>query len=375
MRVQNVNTKLIQEGSRRLDSPYRYKFPKLTQWIEGIAYPTFNQLRDFAKATHIPFGYFFLEEFPPQEASIPHFRTTKRQSYQPSQDLSQSIELVEERQAWARDLLLELGGEPLPFAGKSSVQDSVEASSKKLSEILNLSGPWASSLTRWTDSLKLLIERAEAAGIFVIVNGIVNNNTHRSLQVQEFRGFVLYDEIAPFVFINGKDSISGKIFTLIHEIVHVLVGASASFDLQHLQAADDKVEQFCDQVAAEFLLPRTQLLKEMDQIGDTKIDYQQLARQFKVSQIVIARRLLDLSVIERDTYFSFYNNYIQTEHNKSPKGKGGDFYNTVPYRLSKRFFDLIDSAVRQDRMLYRDAFRLTGLKAHTYDQYLKRLDS
>lgn len=78
-------------------------------------------------------------------------------------------------------------------------------------------------------------------GVFVVMNGVVNNNNKRKLDVTEFRGFVLHDEYAPFVFINNNDAVSGKIFTLIHEIARILLGKTASFDLRHLQPADDDI--------------------------------------------------------------------------------------------------------------------------------------
>lgn len=369
MRVQNINITVLKEAADMLDEPSISQFPKLKEWIEGSLFPTFNQLEKLAKVAKIPFGYFFLEELPQKAYPIPHYRTISNNTFRPSKELFETIEAVQEKQEWARDLLIDLGAEPLPFAGRFTTNSSIEDTAIAISEILGLHGLWANNLMRWSDSLRVLIERTEKAGIFVVVNGVVNNNTHRPLNVKEFRGFVLYNEMAPFIFINGKDAISGRIFTLVHEIVHVLVGSTASFDLQQLIAADNRIEQFCNKVAAEFLVPKRHILKHLE--GVDKIDYNQLAKVFKVSQIVIARRLLDLKIITRDEYFEFYDLHIKRE--RIPKGsKGGDFYNTAPYKISRRFFNLVDAAAKQNKILYRDAFRLTGLKPKTYDTYLEK---
>ena len=372
MRIQNLNTDILRKTANNLDEPIIAKFPKLQEWIEGSRFPTFNQLITFAKAANIPFGYFFLEKLPVVEYPIPHYRTSNTQAFIPSRNLTDTLTLVQERQEWARDLLLDLGAEPLKFAGKSNVHDSVKETAALISELLGLSGLWANNLTRWSDSFSVLIKQTEKAGIFVIVNGVVNNNTHRSLDTTEFRGFVLYDPVAPFVFINGKDSISGKIFTLIHEIAHVLIGETASFDLNQLRAADNKIEQFCNKVAAEFLVPEESISSLAE--SQEKINFNALAKVFKVSKIVIARRLLDLNILDHEAYFKFYNNYINKEL-KVPNSKGGNFYNTVPYKVSKKFFNLVDTSVKQNKILFRDAFRLTGLKPSTYDEYQKRRDS
>jgi len=90
---------------------------------------------------------------------------------------------------------------------------------------------------------------------------------------------VLYDEYAPFILINNNDAISAKIFTLAHEIVHVLVGASASFDLRQLQAADNATEKYCNEAAAEFLVPRVELLFQFKKTGT---QYYNLAKIFKL---------------------------------------------------------------------------------------------
>ncbi len=372
MRVSNINLTILEQTIQGLDQAILSKFPKMGEWLEGSRQPTFKQLADYAKAVDIPFGYFFLETLPEQTASIPHYRTTVDKTVVPSKDLQAVIALVEERQAWAKDLLLEWGAETLPFAGQYSIHSPVEAVVQAVYRVLGINEvEWASKFVTWQHAFKHLIIQAEAARIFVIVNGIVGNNTRRSLQVEEFRGFVLYDEIAPFVFINGKDAVAGKIFTLIHEIVHVLIGESASFDWSFDKAHSNSIERFCNQVAAQFLVPDV-LIKQFVEKYDYQAVYNKLARACKVSEVVVARRLLDTGRINKAQFFSFYKAH-QNRVVALKQGSGGDFYKSVPYRVSQRFFDLINTAMLQNSIQPTDAFRLTGLKAKTYDAYLSKL--
>ena len=343
------------------------RFPKIDNWLAQTKKPTINQLANLSKMFGIPFGYFFLQHLPERKYPIPHYRTNSNETFKPSIDLMEVIETIQERQQWARDLLMEWREKKLDFANSISPQTPINKTVLKVREVLNLPLDWANIIPSWTEAFKFLVDRAESAGIFIVINGIVNNNTKRKLDVNEFRGFVLYDKYAPFVFINNNDSISGKIFTLIHEIAHVLLGKSASFDLRQLQPADDDIEKYCDEIAAEFLVPKQQLQKQLHSTGK---NYETLAKTFKVSQIVIARRLFDLNIISRQEFFEFYGTYIDKEFERKTS-TGGNFYNTIPYRISKRFFRIINTAVKQNKMLYKDAFRLTTLKPKTFDRYIK----
>jgi Zn-dependent peptidase ImmA (M78 family) len=345
------------------------RFPKINDWLKEAKKPTFNQLVSLANYFDVPFGYFFLDEVPQQEYPIPHFRTSNTRPFKPSNNLIETINILEERQEWAKDILIDLRSDALPFANSISTQTSIKTAAQMIRDILKLPVNWIKNenITTWGDAFGVLLKRTEDAGIFVVINGVVNNDTHKKLDVSEFRGFVLYNEFAPFIFINGNDFTSGKIFTLIHEITHVLTGKSASFDYKELLPADNAIERYCDSVAAEFLVPKDKLAVEYNKLGG---NYDALAKEFKVSKLVIARRLLDSDLITKATFLESYKSYSGNEMKKSTSG-GGNFYNTAPYRISKRFFNLIYSSVKQNKILYREAFQLTGLSGKSFDGYVK----
>ena len=230
------------------------RFTKLDEWLQNISQPTFRQLEQLAQTTATPLGYFFLDEPPEEQLPVPHFRTKASElPPDPSPDLIETVQTMERRQAWLREYLVELGYDPLSFIGSSKLTDSPHRVAQIMLDVLGLKRGWAAKYHSWIAALRELQYKCEEAGIVVVVNSVVGNNNHRKLNVDEFRGFVLVDQYAPLVFLNGTDGKAAQMFTLAHELAHLMLGSSAIFDLRELQPADDPVEQVCNQLAAEFL--------------------------------------------------------------------------------------------------------------------------
>jgi Zn-dependent peptidase ImmA (M78 family) len=160
-------------------------------------------------------------------------------------------------------------------------------------------------------------------------------------------------------------------FTIVHELAHIWTGHSAGFDFRKLQPANDPVEVLFDKVAAEFLVP-AQAFNEVWNEKPGQYDY--TARCFKVSEIVIARRALDTGKISKPQFFDFYDTYAQREFaKKENQGSGGDFYATSKKRISVTFASHVKRAVKSGNLLYRDAYRLTGLKGDTFEHFFSEL--
>lgn len=183
------------------------KFPKLGEWERGESQPTMRQLEKFAKETATPFGYLFLLEPPNEQLPIPHFRTLNghQPTRRPSPDLLETVRTMERRRDWLREYLVDQGQEPLTFVHSAKISDEPPDVARKMREVLKLPERWAASQPTWTEALRELRQQMENAGILVTASGIVGNNTRRKLDPVEFRGFVLVDEYAPLVFVNGAD--------------------------------------------------------------------------------------------------------------------------------------------------------------------------
>lgn len=370
-RVQ-INPRVLSWAAERAGVDLHHRFPRLDDWRSGAAQPTLRQLEDFAKAVAVPFGYLFLPEPPEERLPIPHFRTIASQrAERPSPDLLETVYIMQRRQAWMRDYLSDQDQKPLPFVGSASVRDDPGKVAQRMQEVLGIDANWAASQQTWTGALRALKEKAEDVGVLVVTSSIVGSNTHRKLSVQEFRGFVLVDEYAPLIFINGADGKAAQMFTFAHELAHIWLGSSASFDLHNLQPAADETEEACNRIAAEFLVPGDSLRNFWREIRRQPDRFQAVARRFKVSEIVAARRALDLGLISRDAFFEFYEEYLKREHAKRSGEEGGDFYATQNLRLGRRFGELVVRAVREGRLLYGEAYRLTGLYGKTFERYAK----
>jgi Zn-dependent peptidase ImmA (M78 family) len=365
----NVNSNMIAWAISRAGyelQVFTEKFPKVQQWLEGERKPTVKQLEDFSKKVHLPFGYLFLSEPPKEKLPIPFFRTNNSQATSVSINVYDTILLIQQRQDWLRDYLTEKEFDKLPFVGKFLNQNNVQQIVADIRNTLGLQENWASDFKTWQEAQDHLIKHVEDKGIITVFNGVVENNTSRPIPIDECRGFVLVDEIAPFMFINNADYKSAQMFTIVHELAHIWTGHSAGFDFRKLQPADDSIEVLCDKVAAEFLVPENTFAQVW--LENQSIKY--ASRFFKVSEIVIARRALDTGKISKKQFFEFYEEYSNREFiKKESQGDGGNFYATTRKRLSITFASHINNAVKSGKLLHRDAYKLTSLKGDTFQTF------
>ncbi len=356
----------------------KQKFTKIGEWLSGTVQPTFLQLQEFAKAAAVPFGYLLLDAPPDEYFPIANYRTrTDEPERQFSPELIDTIQLMQRRQAWMREYLISEGHGRLLFVGSETPDGDPVIIAQQIRCAIGIEEDWAQRQASWTEALKTMIQQVENAGILVMSNGIVENNTSRKLDPAEFRGFVLVDDYAPLVFLNGADGKAARMFTLAHELAHIWLGASAAFDLQDLQPANNEIELACNHIAAEFLVPSNILRGIWPQLSRKDNPYQLLAKRFKVSEIVAARRLLDLELINRDEFFRFYHdwqaNELRLSHKAADDEGGGNFYASQNIRIGHRFGDLLTRSVQAGTTLYSEAWRLTNLKKNTFQEYAKKI--
>ena len=362
------------ERSGRLPAELEAKLPHIRRWRDRKEQPTLRQLEAFARITLTPFGYLFLDKPPNERLPIPNFRTRRGDETQrPSANLLATVYAMQQRQAWMREYMIEEGMEQPSFVGSAKGERDPQKVAKSIRARLGLGDGWAAELSYWTEALRKLRAAAEQAGILVASSGVVGTNTHRKLDRGEFRGFVLVDEYAPLVFINAADFKAAQMFTLAHELAHVWFGSSAAFDLRDLLPAADVTEQICDKVAAELLVPEVELrtIWAAERGESTTGRIQRVAKHFKVSALVAARRALDLGKLSRDAFFDFYREYREQAQEKSAS-KGGDFYNTAGSRIGERFARTVWQAVREGKLLYTEAYRLTDMRGETFEKFFSR---
>lgn len=350
----------------------QHRFAKLDAWEAGETQPTLKQLEAFARVVHVPIGYLFLPQPPDESLPIPDFRTMEgRAVLRPSPNLLDTLYACQERQGWYREFALAMRQKEADFVGSVTLAAAPETVAARMAAALGFDLDARAACRTWEEALRLFIQQADRLGVLVMVSGVVLSNNRRTLDPQEFRGFALADRRAPLVFINGADSKAGQMFTLAHELAHLWLGASALSDAGAAPLAGHRREEvWCNAVAAELLVPLATLRAELvrgEELSDT---LQRLARRFKVSTLVILRRLLDAGWLGRPAFDAAWAAERERLRDIAARGGagGGDFYRTTLSRVSRRFARALVESTLEGQTLYRDAFRMLGVaKTETFN--------
>jgi Zn-dependent peptidase ImmA (M78 family) len=346
----------------------RGRFPRLEEWERGEVQPTLKQLEAFARAVWVPVGYLFLAEPPVETVPLPDFRSGSARAERPSPNLLDTLYLSQARQDWYREHARAVGERPLPFVGSASLDQPVEVTADAIRRTLGFDLESRRRCPTWTEALRQFIQQVDAAGILVMVSGVVKNNTHRTLDPAEFRGFTIADELAPLIFVNGADSKAAQMFTLAHELAHVWLGRSALSDPDPGEAADIDIERWCNAVAAEILIPMAALREVLRPHAEPAAEMRRIARWFKVSTLVALRRMFEAGAVSRSEFREEYDAEV-ARIATLPSGTGGDFYRTQPVRASRRFVTALVESTLEGRTLYRDALGMLGIsKVETFHE-------
>lgn len=344
----------------------RLKEAQVLDW-ETTGRLSLPQLERVASTTHTPIGYLFLAAPPAEALPIADFRTSSLGALRrPSPDLLDTVYLCQRRQQWYRDHLVEEREEALPFVGSASPAEPPPAVARRIGAQLRIESRQRRSVSTLDEALRLTVERVEAARILVMRSGVVGNNTHRKLDVQEFRGFALSDEYAPLVFVNAADSKAAQLFTLAHELGHLWLGQSGVSDAN--PDSNVAAERYCSAVAAELLVPLEEMRSDWREAADPLEETRRLARVFKVSTQVILIRARDADLLSRQHFNELYAVAEGASH-QAPASDGGDFYRTQGSRLGKSFARAVIVSALEGRTTYKEAFQLLGIgKLETFNR-------
>ena len=333
---------------------------KIRAWETGHEFPSFQQAQKLASALGVPLGYLFLSHPPEITVPIADFRTLPgKEKTNLSLNLQDILDDALRKRDWYREWQKSEELSPFEFVGKFSIQSQPEEIVQNMRKVLDIPPDFTSRMKTWDEHLRLFVQKVESAGILVLLSGIVGNNTHRRLSVNEFRGFTLADEFAPLIFVNAKDAIAGRIFTLAHELMHLWTGTSgiSNPEIMHNGGEVLEIEQLCNQGAAEFLVSSQVFIQRWEKRLDTLENAQVLARYFRVSAQVILRRSYDLGIIPVDEFYKAFQEVLKASKTPATGGRG-DFYNSLFSRNSRRFTRELLSAVYGGHLSYLDAARL-----------------
>lgn len=353
--------------SHRPEGDFR-AFP-MEEWLNEKRKPTLNQLESFARTARIPVGLMLLDEPPEADLPLTDYRTVRSAGVATSSaELEELVHLVQRRQAWYREYLIDQGREPNALVGSATTGDVPREVADRTREVLDF-GLAKRRPGTWQETRNTLVGAAESAGILVMIAGYVGS-THRGLDVEEFRGFCLVDDIAPALFVNGRDSKAAQMFTLLHEIGHILLGTSA-LDRPDLDVREgNDVERWCNAVAAHVLVPPLDLRSRFDPDQPLQASLEILTDRYRASGLVVLSQLLDLGllsweryVVERDA-----ERTRALEALEARDSSGGNYYATAPHMISPTFLEAVAHETRAMRTTYSEAMSLLQTRS------LKSLD-
>ena len=221
----------------------------------------------------------------------------------------------------------------------------------------------------YVESRKEVFTFLENQGVLVSVAGYFGS-TRRPFDTQEFSGFSLSDEYAPLIFVNGKESHAAQVFTMFHEVGH-LVLAEESGGL-------NRSERWCDEFASAFLMPTSEVSRlALRSLGEDTV--LPVAKRFRVSALALLNRLRDLKLISFEQWSVAYPEFearaLEVLRQKTEKGSsGGEFYKSHPFVVGPRFARAVYREARSGRMSYPDAQRLLGVRqTKTFERFAREI--
>ena len=299
---------------------------RLTALERGEERPTRPVLLKMAHHYRRPLLAFYLKAPPRRDERGPDFRTLPgARSSETAALIEALVRNLQSRQNMVRAALeAEDEAESLPFVGALMRNGDADAGIQSIRRVLRRKAEAARLSQRAVgllgqvlgedldaaryyaeptvdDAFRLLRSRTEEAGVFVLLQGDLGSH-HTAIDVDVFRGLAIADAVAPFVVINDNDSRAAWSFTLLHELTHLLLGQTGFNGV----GSETEIEQFCNAVAAEWLLSK-RMLDEIEIERGRDLTEQgrrigEFAREHNLSRTMVAYRLLRANRIDRQAF-------------------------------------------------------------------------
>jgi Zn-dependent peptidase ImmA (M78 family)/transcriptional regulator with XRE-family HTH domain len=322
------------------------KVDRLKEWEAGTSQPTIKQAQTLAKAYKRPFALFFLPEVPRDFQPLQDFRKSGSKSLTTSSIFI--IREIQQKQAWISDVYSENQEEKLDFVGRFSIEDNPQSVAKDILDTLKINP----ALYKTNNPIKEWIDAAESNGIFVSRTSFIHSRL--KLDSEELQGFAIADAHAPFVFVNSDDWNAPQLFTLVHELAHIWIAETGiSNEVEPDLKQKDKfhpVELFCNEVAANALMPKEIILNFDSASFNNSKDVFKVAKQLGVSSFALLVRALNLNIISLPIYQKLkkqadidFAEYLKREAEKKAKQKekdkqGGPNYFLLQLNRNSRLF-------------------------------------
>jgi Zn-dependent peptidase ImmA (M78 family) len=346
------------------------------RWKAGEGQPTYAQIESLSKKIHIPLGYFFLQSPPDEPLPLMEYRTIQSAAKTvPSRDLMDIYYQMSSIQGWMRDNVIDSDSAKLDFVGSCKNEKNPANIAAAIRSVIGISEDWYTQPKNKNESFNMLRNCFENAGILVFQNGVAGQNNFRKLSIDEFRAFTLLDDYVPLIFININDTEGGKLFSLMHEAVHIWLGLHSFFnDNSGLALSVSPLETVCNAASAELLVPNAHFADKWNDQSSISLNDKIInaAQYFKCGVITIARRALDNKYISPRQYKKIASDAIDNARIKNKNKSGGDYYKTVISRYGRRFIIALENSIREGKTSYTEAFGLTNTTRETFDTLVVR---
>lgn len=339
---------------------------KVSAWENGNEHPSLTQAKKLAKQYRVPFAFFYLPDIPKKAKRLDKidYRTFGNWGPEMSRELRWFIRDIEDR----RDIMIDLyrDAEIIPTALTLSIlpNTSEERFAERIRNFLSL-----------TDAIQIKFRKPEAA-LSYCISKLEEQDflifQAAKVQPEEMRGLSVAYDTFPIIALNRKDEPSARLFTLLHELVHILTRTSGICnDMSQYPDQTEKTELFCNKIAGLALVPTVQLKSNnnfflIQQYGIDDNYVSALARDFAVSREVILHRLWDIDIIDKSDYFDMLNRYTD-EYRAYKRNKKTDGF--LPPALDKGtqvgklYTKVVMSAYHADKLTPREASNyLLGLR-------------
>ena len=300
---------------------------QLAAWEAGRDQPTFAQLKKIANTYKTHVSIFYLPEPPASfepladHRELPEPPMTDEKQLKELEDqayrLNANIIEAYERRSTLIEFYELLGESPSEVTLTLSETDSPEYAAQEIRKFLQFHTGLLQQCNDDRSALKFWRQIVEEKGVLCCQTSV---NTHLSIDLEIVRGFCIAQKPLPVIVVNPKDSPYGRIFTIVHELVHIALGKSVvqNTELRQVRPPDNPTEVYCNEVAAEVLVPADELSQRVNR-HTFETDLPEISKHFRVSPEVIMRRLLTLDYISRQKYQAYRKK--QQDKHKDSSGK------------------------------------------------------
>ena len=378
-RCRHVNSKILrwarQTAGYHINQVKPFTRQQLEKWEQGVDHPTYKQLEKLAYYYHRPLVIFFFSRVPNEEKIEHSFRSLP---FGHLETLPHTIRLLLRKGKVFQLNLEELTGGFNPVQGRLITKDltrelkscfNMKKWAEKTRELLGVD---IDQQKRWGEEREAFQHWRDAItdkGVFIFKDAFHEDG---------YSGFCLYNEKFPLIFVNNSVVVTRQIFTLFHELAH-LIFRSSHIDvvandvkipyLQDVTNKQERIEQLCNEFAGEFLLPTSDFTNEVSRSGTSISHVDGLAKLYSVSRAVVLRKMLTHNLIDNEVGQRQLNDLSASYKRDRPdSGRYPDKSQVALSYLGRHYVELVLNKYDHEQITLGEAADYLDIKPSLFDQ-------